>query len=262
MPNRKICYIYSNSKENLVVNHGIEFRDFINSLETPVKNLLLIKHDFFGGCYHGPSGFKFVKEHQLWELSADNIYNYGDFCWFDFNDEYALDLLSPREIAELLYFGHKGRPLESYVNTTLKNRFAYWTHDDGWYNKVYLSDPDDFLPVLSHAVGSVVSGEDDRADLLPKETARTLLSLSHDGLLIDYEHITVTKSGTELPFYIIGKVTDYDDLLNNLQKYKEKALKKGIVRFNRKFFSPPVKKQGLKARKPFAFLGRGRKKYN
>ena len=44
------------------------------------------------------------KGHEAW--SRDGVYNYGDFCWVDFDEMEGLNELPGQILAELLYLGH------------------------------------------------------------------------------------------------------------------------------------------------------------
>jgi hypothetical protein len=232
MPDQNILYIHSNPAEKHIVYHGIEFYDFIRSLEPPVANLLLVKHAYNSDHIHPRSGFEYVKNAEIDELCTEVIYNFGSFCWLDFEDESMLDRLSRQDIAELLYFGHKNEPFSSPFFEALGNRCAYWSHDDGWYQSVYFSDLQEFLPVLTNAVLSRVDGKHRLVDTLPPDTVKKLFALCEGGLLLDGGDAVLSKDKAELPFYIIGSIKDIDDVLNHADAYKTGAAKKGILRFN------------------------------
>jgi hypothetical protein len=232
MPDRNMIYIHTNIAEKHIVYHGIAFYDFVRFLRKPADKLLLIKHNYIGGFWHARSGFLYVKDEEIYELAAEDISSCGDFCWLDFEDEMALDELSRQDIAELLYFGHKGEPFASPFFPKLGNSVASWTHDDGWYNSVYFSEPDDFLPVLSNAVLACADTKGRFVKELPLDTAKKLFALSEGGLLIDGSDAVLSKDKAELPFYIIGQIKDFDDMLSNAEIYKDTAAKKGLLRFS------------------------------
>lgn len=45
-----------------------------------------------------------------------DVYNYGDFCWVDFQCENDLEKVSNEEFAELLYLSHRIEPLKDFRN--------------------------------------------------------------------------------------------------------------------------------------------------
>ncbi|MBI5759939.1 MAG: hypothetical protein HZA46_15585 [Planctomycetales bacterium] len=77
---------------------------------------------------------------ELTLLAADDIYNYGDFCWADFGQGVALAALTDEAIAGLTFFAQQARPLCDVEIPGLANRFLCWTHDDGWYASIFYSD--------------------------------------------------------------------------------------------------------------------------
>jgi hypothetical protein len=76
------------------------------------------------------------------KVVGENIYSWGDFCWVDYNTE-NFPHLTKREIAELLYFGHKAEPLNEVRIPSLNNKYLFYAHDDGWFLKLYYVNWDD-----------------------------------------------------------------------------------------------------------------------
>jgi hypothetical protein len=240
MPAKNLFYLHANMAEKHIVCHGVDFKGFISLLEKPPAHILLIRHEYNGKNYHAQSGFKYAAGTEIEKLKTENIDRYGDFCWFDFEDEFALDQLTRLDIAELLYFGHKRRPFSSPVFTRLQNRFAYWSHDDGWLTKVYFTDSGEMQSFISSALSA--NTKNLTGGKLPPETAKEMVSLSENGLLIDSGELFDAGDMFMLPFYITGKITNMDDLLGNTTLYKMNAVKRGTLRF---------KKQGGESLKGF-----------
>ena len=70
---------------------------------------------------------------------AENIYSWGNFAWAD----YAAPLVPPMtddELAELLFFAHRGRPLHRIALPSLRNNFLGYAHDDGWFLQLYYTN--------------------------------------------------------------------------------------------------------------------------
>ncbi len=234
MPVRNLLYLYSNKAEKHVVCHGVDFKCFLQCLEKPLSNILLIKHGYDGENFNSRSGFTYVTGGEIGKLAEEDIDKYGDFCWVDFEDEFAPDQLTRLDIAELLYFGHKHRPFSSPAFARLRNRFAYWTHDDGWYTSLYFTDSGEMQSFMSRAVSMVARSKHLTAGNIPTETAKEILSMSEQGLLLDTGELREADDMIVLPFYVTGKITDMDDAINNIAGYKENAVKKGSLRFKKK----------------------------
>ena len=96
--------------------------------------------------------FEYVEEENIHKLIQAEIDEFDEFCWVDFDDASDLDELEPKEIAELLYLAHKKNHLQERSFLLLKNRFVYFSHDDGWYNKVYYRRIADFVGMLSKVI--------------------------------------------------------------------------------------------------------------
>lgn len=131
--------IYVNGKEHYdqcFYSYGIEFYEFMSCVPHRPENLILLKHQFEDARRNIHSGFDYVTSQEIDGLTEDDVYGYGDFCWVDVQKEEDLDRLTKLQIAELLTFAHLAEPL----HVTPKARFAYYAHDDGWFNKLYVSD--------------------------------------------------------------------------------------------------------------------------
>lgn len=215
---RDIVYIIFNSARNEFIYHGIEFKHFILSIKEPVPNILLLKHNFSGDDYQPNLKLTYVKSEDMGQLMDDNIYQYGDFSWLDFKELPSLEILTPIEIAEILYFGHMGKPIDSPFNSKLKNRFAYYSHDDGWFNKIYCRNVNEFTNVLSNYIAFRLS-EIAGININPLEDiiSNEILKWAETGILIDFR--MMEKNSFKIPLYRIGKHYDIDELCNNLDSY-------------------------------------------
>jgi hypothetical protein len=65
-------------------------------------------------------------------LAAENIYSWGNFVWADYAGA-KFPSINNEEVAELLFFSHKAKPLHRIALPNLSNRFLSYVHDDGWY---------------------------------------------------------------------------------------------------------------------------------
>ncbi len=231
MPVRNLLYLHLNTAEKHVVCHGVDFKGFLSALVKPPNNLLLVKHDKDGKNYNSHSGFSYVVGSEIEKL---NVSKYGDYCCFDFEDEFVLDQLTRLDIAELLYFGHKRRPFSSPVFTRLQNRFAYWSHDDGWFTSVYFADSAEMQSFILYAISAIAKLKHLTVGKLQPETEKEMLTMSENGLLFDRSDLTETNDMLELPFYVTGKITAMDDAIKNTDKYKKNAQKRGTLRLKKK----------------------------
>jgi hypothetical protein len=235
MPKRNLLYLHTNTADKHIVCHGVDFKSFLGCLENPPKNILFIKGEQAGQSLHTQSGFGYAGG-DLEKLSAGK---YGDFCWVDFESDYALDQLTRLDVAELLYFGHKRRPFSSPAFTRLQNRFAYWSHDDGWYTRIYFNDSGEMRSFIASAVSSAANTKSLTGGKLPPDTAKEMVGLSENGLLIDGGELYDAGDLYVLPFYVTGKITKMEELVKNTTLYKLNAVKRGTLRFKKKGDEPP-----------------------
>ncbi len=221
---RDIVYINSNLEDQTVCYYGIEFKEFIPALNKPIDNILLLKHQYWDAEFHYPSRLEYLNTSGITGLTEENVYNYGDFCWIDFEAEDAIDLLEAEEIAELLYLGHLHKPLNSAFSSKLKNRFAYCAHDDGWHCLLYCKDIYDFTHVIaSSIIKTVATSKRRKIYPLPDEIKNYLLQLSQNGLLLGFDKIYKDSKTIEFPIYTIGKFTNMDQMYNDLERHIGKS---------------------------------------
>ena len=217
---RTVLYLKTNLSEKNTVSTGIEFEEFIKSLETPLNNILLLKHNYHSCEFHVPTQFGFVKREHVDEFSKEDVYSYGDFCWVDFKDETSLDHLRPQEIAELLYLGHLMKPLGFSFSDKLKNRFAYIAHDDGWRNEIYYSNLKEFVGVISKLIPLKLKKVSRKRNIpdIPISLANRLYNLSVNGLLLDFNRIARSGHIIELPVHLVEHINDFDQIYNDIDQ--------------------------------------------
>ena len=153
---RDYLYIWNDRVQKLLVASGIEFRDLLPLFT--MGGVVLLKHAFHDAeCDDSASGLDFLPAARLSKLASEDFYSWGDFRFADFTGD-AFPMLSPDEIAELLYFGHIGQPLRRNRIGTLGNCFLVAIHDDGWCIQVRYSDWSDVDRLLQN-VGPGLSPE-------------------------------------------------------------------------------------------------------
>jgi hypothetical protein len=234
---KDVIYINSNTDKNLVKFYGIQFKDFIKYTPNPIDNVLLIEHEYSSEKYHVPSRFMYTTKENIDDLANDDIYNYGNFCWVDFNEETSLDLLKPQEIAELLYLGHKYIPLNSSSFPNINNQYAYCAHDDGWICLLYCRNIEDFSHVITNYItGNLSTSKRRKIYPFNDDLRLKLLEISLNGLLIDFDKLIKTERTIEIPIYQIGKYDDMDEMYNDIKIHRNNSKNKAwLVQKNRKW---------------------------
>lgn len=80
---RDCLYFWHKPACNRIIASGIEFRDFVPDFSS-AGGVVMLRHEFNDASLDGKSRFDFAPAAKLEELTADDIINYGDFCWADF----------------------------------------------------------------------------------------------------------------------------------------------------------------------------------
>jgi len=137
---RDYLYIWHDPEQQFLVVSGIEFKDFLPSL-TSQGGIVLVDHQSETADYDTNSSLNFVPASKLSELATENIYSWGNFVWADYAGA-KFPSINNEEVAELLFFAHKAKPLHRIALPNLSNRFLCYAHDDGWYLQLYYTSWD------------------------------------------------------------------------------------------------------------------------
>lgn len=229
---RDFIFVQINQNEHYALTSGVYFSEFIHTFSQEIQNMLLIRHQFADGHFNLKTKFDYVDQENKEKLFADDVYNYTDFCWLDFEEEEHLNLLSNKDIAELLFLGHMKTHLQLPFYSPLSNRFAYISYEDGFLNKVYYRNWIDFYRVLGTSLHLKVNQQMSKSLLgrwtkktVPNIEARVLerfLSYMKEGLVFSLEKTNRTRNLIEIPVWIMNESSDmnsiyeeYDQLQNN-----------------------------------------------
>jgi len=216
-------YAKISSENNEAVFSGITFADFIECTSIQVENLLLLKSGYFSKkqCHK----FELLEgKDDIAKLALENIYHYGDFSFVDYSNPASVRELTGNEIAELLYLAHLLEPLKSPFFDTLQNNYAYLSHDDGWYCKLYCKEQHILNSILLNKLHKSLQSEScDTIPSLSYELTEKVMELSKRGLLIQLNVLSqkskkVKKTNVaSIKLYTVGEVNNMDYLLNNLE---------------------------------------------
>ena len=154
MENKWFCYIQINEEENYVHTSGMTFNEFYEGIQAKPENILILKgypNDRYSH-FENEIYLRYVTSDNIKDFSQKNVYDYGDFCWLDFESIDNLRSISDFELAEMLFFAHKAKPVKTYRFNCLNNQYAYYSHDDGWYTKVYMSWTGSYKSVVEYII--------------------------------------------------------------------------------------------------------------
>lgn len=232
---RDLVYVHVNESSQYVISYGIEFSEFVQSLSRSLNNLLLLKHRFDDGDFNRHTMLEYVSKDKVKVLAEENVYGYRDFCWVDFEEKEGVDELSGQEIAELLYLGHIKQHLRPPFYNRLGNRYVYLAHDDGWFNKTYYRNINDFYRMLGNVIAIKLGELKLEKTLLGIRKKRTypaisidiLLSLSkimREGAVFSLQNAERNRTRLEIPIWVIGDFDSMDDMFDEFEMMnKEKC---------------------------------------
>lgn len=212
---RDVFYINGFPENNEIVYYGMEFKEFYKFSPMKLNNILLLKSEYNGSRDSAKWNMTMVSEDEIDNLLSEDIYSYGNFCWVDYANDDCIEHMQPQEVAELLYLGHMFSPLKSPFIESIKNRYAYLAHDDGWFCRLYCQRYSDFSEIIANKVIDSVSTSRRKIFPMNEELKHQLLSLASDGLLIDFDNILKVHKSIEIPIYQIGKFIDMDKMYND-----------------------------------------------
>jgi hypothetical protein len=228
---RDLVYVHMNENSQYVISYGVDFAEFSQSLPRSLNNLLLLKHRFDEGEFNHHTMLEFVTREKIEKLAADKIYEYGDFCWIDFEETDGLDELSGQEIAELLFLGHQKQHLKMPFYNKLGNRYAYLSRYDGWFSKTYYRHLNDFYRMLGTAIVIKLGDLKPEKTLIGFRKKRTypsinidiILSLSkfmREGTVFSLRNLVQNRNRIEIPIWVIGDFDSMDDMFEEFEQMK------------------------------------------
>lgn len=228
---RGLIYIHVNGNSQYVQSYGIEFYEFIQAVPSPIENILLLKHQFTGGDFNMHTLLDIVTSEQIDNLKKDHVDSYGDFCWLDFEVVDGVNELTQQEIAELLYLGHFKQHLQPPFYNQLENKYVYLAHDDGWYNKTYYRNIDDFYTILGDVITQKMSdlrieknlfgiGRKRVYPTIKRGALYPLSELMKEGVTISLEKSVQNRNQIEVPLWVVGDFVNMDDMY---EEYKNKS---------------------------------------
>jgi hypothetical protein len=217
---RDIFYINAFPNENMAVWYGMQFEEFAKYAPSEINQLLIVKSPYYSNDFSRATGLEVVGKDAIKSLLSENIYNFGNFCWVDYDQRENIEKLEPPEIAELLYLGHMFKPIGSPFFEKIKNRYAYLAHDDGWFCKLYCRNYSDIQEVIANKIiGTVSTNKRRRIYPFTEDLKAKLIELSEDGLLVDFSKTLRQEKTIEIPIHCIGKFLDMDMMYNDLERH-------------------------------------------
>ncbi|XTP54815.1 hypothetical protein Q5760_01535 [Niallia sp. Krafla_26] len=234
--NRKqdVIYVHLNEKNRYVLSSGIQFSEFIQALYDSINHILLLKHRFDDADFNLHTLLDYIPRKRVMKLAGDDVSQYGDFCWIDFEEMEGLDEIPGQVLAELLYLGHMKEPLHAPFYNYLGNRFTYLAIEDGWFNKTYYRNLNDFYYLLSELIPmklELIKPEKSllglkRRKVYPSVDQHLLLSLKgymSEGMVLSLKEVVQNRARIEIPMWVIGDFSNMDDMHEEYEKNSKRS---------------------------------------
>jgi len=213
-------YVNVSECEQMALFSGINFNDFIDCEQISIENILLLKSGYTGERIW--RNFELLEgKEDISKLIFDNVRNYGNFCFVDYLNNDSLNQLSEEQIAELLYLAHMFKPLKSPFFEGLQNKFAYLSHDDGWYCKLYFKESDIPISILINKLQKNIRMTLHNDEYtLSEDLIAAIKKLSVKGLLISSAFSMQHGNECMVQLYEVGEVENMDVLFNTFEQNK------------------------------------------
>ena len=214
-------YVSIDIQKSEVFSCGGKFSEFINFISIKPDNILLMKGNFYEGHWNNKIGLDYADKDNINDLISDDVYNYGDFVWVDYEDKDAIDNIPPMELAELLYISHMKIPFNTPFLKSLNNNYIYLAHDDNYWTKIYMKNIYDYKKVIEGKILKELKGRKKEISPIPEHIMNLIFDGACEGILIDFESTYYISGSTGVNIYKMGKYRDYDQIHDVLERKKD-----------------------------------------
>ena len=214
-------YIKINEADKYIVSTGISFNDFINGIAVKPKNILILKGCPLACERSSELDLDYITQEQMEAFSQEKVYHYGDFCWVDFHDVRALQGISKEGLAQLLYLAHKKEPWDNVVIRGLENRYAYLSHDDDYWVKIYMENPCSYMSVVEQKIILALKRHKKEIADMPAEISEKLYEIFKQGAIIDFEK--TNRNGVGI--YPAIELENFGEMYRKLEKIRSRNKK-------------------------------------
>lgn len=213
-------YVHMDDIGKFVIFSELSIQQFITSIQQE-NHLLLLKCPFEGPAYNGHTYFDYVPKSELRHFEKQIAERKEDICFVDFQLERSLDLLTPKEQAELLYLAHKREPIISPFFYKLNNRFVVYAAASERITKVFFRSLDDTELVVANIFNKYIAEREgtnsfwrrklkNPTPTITAETLRAYRSFAKEGVLLSLVKQPSSK-GYALELRTLGDNYDYPD---------------------------------------------------
>ena len=213
-------YVHMDEIGKFVMFSELSIQQFLTSIEQQ-NHLLLLKCPFEGSAYNGHTYFDYVPKTELAAFKKQATESKEDICFIDFQLERSLDLLTPKEQAELLYLAHKREPIISPFFYKLNNRFVVYAAPSERLTKVFLRYLDDTEQIVASVLNRQMAEREGTSSFWRRKL-KTSAPVIQPSLLKNYRPyategmlVSLVKQGQKsayaLELRVLGDRYDYPD---------------------------------------------------
>lgn len=208
-----LVYIHVETVSHLILSYGISRTDFITSIPRLPTNILSLNPVDYENEIDIATGFNTV-------TGEENIARYLNKGttgvkqnWIDFDSQDDLELITPREVSELLYLGHTFSHIQSPFYYKLQNDYVFLTLPNDAL-KIYYRYLNQFYSVFSKSVirhanrayrekNGLFRRRPMMLEKVPKSITEELMPLFVEGAVLDFSMMTVNNTKLSVPVYVM-----------------------------------------------------------
>ncbi|MDF2675669.1 MAG: hypothetical protein K0R09_3941 [Clostridiales bacterium] len=216
MRNTSFYYLKLNADTNNIISSGLSFNEFVNGIIDKPTNMLILSGHPKECHWHDDLHLDYITNDQLDSFYNEKVYDYGDFCWVDFDNVESLNSITKTQLAELLYLNHKQEVMNTFQFDNLKNKYVYIAHDDKHWVSIYMKNIKSYMHVVEHKLITELKGRRKSIAPFPTEIIDKLYNLSLEGLIFDFEK----SSDSFVTVYPMKDVDIIDDIHKKLDRMR------------------------------------------
>lgn len=225
MRNNCFAYIKINEETNKVKTSGIKFREFVEGLNEKPNNLLILKGWSMNSTIEVNLNLEYVSSENIPAICEEEVYDFGDFHWIDFEEEVNLKSVDKSDLAKILYLNHTGEPYDTFLFESLNNKYVYIAHDDDYIVNVYMKNIKNYKDIINYKIKKELKGRKKFIGDIPNEILDHIYDLCKKGVVIDFEEAYCTG----INIYPIGDIKYIDDAHDKLDWYRNRKFNSGAI---------------------------------
>lgn len=236
---KQLFYIKQDRELQRFTLHGITLTDVAEALSL-ARPMIICRTDIKGMRQSARTRFNYIEAHELTMFSTKYLNNQTSFTAVDFPNYNLLETLSDHEIAEILFLSHMERGIKGPFLNSIQNEIAFFNEANDRHSSLYIRDWASINRFLQSALQSKLDRDIRNISFapIPLPVIDELLSLSTQGLIIDFDHMKRSLFNRQLniSFYVAGRYEDMSVLEEDFGSKKESIALKGQLTYRRRIW--------------------------